>query len=287
LKTKIPIPNELQDRILDFLHNHSHTLKVCALVCKAWVPTTRYHLFSNIILGPRNANSIAEIFENSDCTIRRCIHLEIWAVLLWVRTAAKLLRYLPNLTPSSLVLGNWPFLDQRAIEILAPFPSVEHLLLEHMWIDDLHHLDNVLVRFPKIRKLHMKDCSLPDNTPYAPSTRDHPSFTPRLHFLKISNGQIKPFLRHFVKRQISTNVLSLKYLRHSDVSVVGKYFSMFGSMLQEIRIKSRSGSDQFLGAIGSVLSVLTSSYFFFFHQRSSVMTETCNALQLCNPYLSM
>jgi hypothetical protein len=127
-----------------------------------------------------------------------------------------------------------------------------------MWIDNLRHLDDALVRFPNIRKLHMKNCSLPDNA--WPYTHDHLSFTPHLHLLKISNDKIKPFLRHIVRRRIPTNILSLKYLRCSDVSVVGKYFSMFGSMLQEIRIKSRS--DRFLGTISSVLGVLTSSYFF-------------------------
>ncbi|KAE9397746.1 hypothetical protein BT96DRAFT_822927, partial [Gymnopus androsaceus JB14] len=36
---------ELFDAIIDFLHNDTEALFRCSLVCRSWVPTTRYHLF--------------------------------------------------------------------------------------------------------------------------------------------------------------------------------------------------------------------------------------------------
>ena len=44
------IPQELSDMILDFLHNDVAALCNAGLVCKAWIPASRFHLFSKIRL---------------------------------------------------------------------------------------------------------------------------------------------------------------------------------------------------------------------------------------------
>ncbi|KAJ7244402.1 hypothetical protein B0H12DRAFT_1220966 [Mycena haematopus] len=40
-------PTELHDYIIDHLHNDKRTLLACSLVCRAWSPSSRYHLFQN------------------------------------------------------------------------------------------------------------------------------------------------------------------------------------------------------------------------------------------------
>jgi len=50
VKSQFILPNEIQDRILDFLYDPKSALETCALVCRAWVPASRYHLFSRIRL---------------------------------------------------------------------------------------------------------------------------------------------------------------------------------------------------------------------------------------------
>lgn len=39
------LPQELLDTIIDFLYDDQPALFSCSLVCHAWVPATRYHLF--------------------------------------------------------------------------------------------------------------------------------------------------------------------------------------------------------------------------------------------------
>ena len=63
------IPNEIQDRILDFLHDSKPALKACALVCKAWLPTSRYHLTPVIKLNSSTVDYIIKIFKNPNCMI--------------------------------------------------------------------------------------------------------------------------------------------------------------------------------------------------------------------------
>lgn len=39
------LPTEIHDIIIDHLHDDRHALAACALVCKAWLDTSRHHLF--------------------------------------------------------------------------------------------------------------------------------------------------------------------------------------------------------------------------------------------------
>ncbi|KAL6305980.1 hypothetical protein BKA93DRAFT_730135, partial [Sparassis latifolia] len=47
------LPNELIDRIIDFLWNDRKALHNCALACRLFLPSSRYHLFSHIRVTSR------------------------------------------------------------------------------------------------------------------------------------------------------------------------------------------------------------------------------------------
>ncbi|ESK88748.1 hypothetical protein Moror_1265 [Moniliophthora roreri MCA 2997] len=44
------LPQELVDQIIDHLHNDVQSLRSCSTVCRAWLPSSRLHLFSKIRL---------------------------------------------------------------------------------------------------------------------------------------------------------------------------------------------------------------------------------------------
>ncbi|KAF7311991.1 ANK-REP-REGION domain-containing protein [Mycena indigotica] len=46
------LPHELCDLIVDFLHADTAALGRCALVCRGWIATSRYHLFAHIDMSP-------------------------------------------------------------------------------------------------------------------------------------------------------------------------------------------------------------------------------------------
>ena len=46
------LPPELCDSVVDHLHDDKPTLKVCTLVCKAWLPSSTIHLFSSFSWPP-------------------------------------------------------------------------------------------------------------------------------------------------------------------------------------------------------------------------------------------
>ncbi|EMD32757.1 hypothetical protein CERSUDRAFT_126564 [Gelatoporia subvermispora B] len=50
LASSCRIPPELADRIIDYLHDDTASLKTCSLTCLSWVPSSQYHLFSTVKL---------------------------------------------------------------------------------------------------------------------------------------------------------------------------------------------------------------------------------------------
>ncbi|KAK7002421.1 hypothetical protein R3P38DRAFT_3042906 [Favolaschia claudopus] len=55
------LPRELCDIVIDYLHPESAVLCVCALVCRDWVPASRYHLFEWISLSKNEAAAAARL----------------------------------------------------------------------------------------------------------------------------------------------------------------------------------------------------------------------------------
>lgn len=61
------VPQELVDIIID--HSHSdRQLATCALVCKSWVSSSRYHLFNSIAIRQDNALAFVDLLESKDIT---------------------------------------------------------------------------------------------------------------------------------------------------------------------------------------------------------------------------
>ncbi|KAI0739389.1 hypothetical protein C8Q80DRAFT_1198411 [Daedaleopsis nitida] len=51
-------PNEITDVIIDYLHDDKASLLACALVCRAWLSSSRYHLFRTFKIGERRAGVV-------------------------------------------------------------------------------------------------------------------------------------------------------------------------------------------------------------------------------------
>src|ERR1700722_12374878 len=231
------ISNEIQDRILDFLHDSKPTLMACALVCRAWVPTSRYHLFHDIQLHVDGSDTTAKLFKNPNCTILSCVHLEILGNFTApMMDITELLQCLPTrLTPTSLRLGYWPStLDRRTLETLSLFSSIQRLSLDNMTFRDLHCLDDMLSSFPYVCDLYLSQCCVRENAPYI---RDDVLFTPKLRSLLFCQRGVDPLLRYFLRgRIVPTDLFCIRTFKGDDVQVVGEYFLMFGNMLKEIKI---------------------------------------------------
>jgi hypothetical protein len=105
---------ELSDMIIDFLHNDVAALCIAGLVCRSWVPSSRFHLFSKSkieIHGPRRL----ELICNEGSTIPPYIlHLSISNGVQSVDEALLRLPLLSNLKTLSLSWINMACLSRDA-----------------------------------------------------------------------------------------------------------------------------------------------------------------------------
>lgn len=68
------LPPELIDNILDHCHADHQALYACSLVCREWVSTTRYHLFSCPDISVDKALPCVEILRSPHCTFPSSVH---------------------------------------------------------------------------------------------------------------------------------------------------------------------------------------------------------------------
>jgi hypothetical protein len=65
----IELGPETVDLIIDHLHDDKLSLQACSMTCKRWLPSSRYHLFSEIYLSPFNVNKFRQLLETTPCSI--------------------------------------------------------------------------------------------------------------------------------------------------------------------------------------------------------------------------
>ncbi|KAJ7144570.1 hypothetical protein C8R44DRAFT_602035, partial [Mycena epipterygia] len=52
--SRVALPSELWDAIIDHLHDDPTVLRICALVCRTWIPASRFHSFEAISLSQKS-----------------------------------------------------------------------------------------------------------------------------------------------------------------------------------------------------------------------------------------
>jgi hypothetical protein len=68
------LPTELVDIVIDFLHSDDETLEVCSLVCRNWLPASRFHLFGTVRVKWSNVLSFVELLAAPSSTIANNVH---------------------------------------------------------------------------------------------------------------------------------------------------------------------------------------------------------------------
>jgi hypothetical protein len=130
------LPLELYDRIIDHLHCDQVTLKTCALVCKSWLPASRYHLSQAFSLTCWNCERVLLLLESPLCTLKSCVHtlkIECSSILeeapfTWVNEA--LLPCLGHLhSVKNLSLALYPLAETHSWDFSTALPNLECLTI--------------------------------------------------------------------------------------------------------------------------------------------------------------
>ncbi|KAG5716154.1 hypothetical protein E4T56_gene10678 [Termitomyces sp. T112] len=137
------------------------TLRACSLVCKSWLPVSRWHLIPTVSLGSKNIKSFLRLLESPYSTISQSIHhvsIQSDSNAISHRKSRE-----SRIYPLDLIvgLGAFPFTcDETLLRRLTRFPALTSLSFS--WLREGLALptSNALVQgFPGLTKIEFRTCT--------------------------------------------------------------------------------------------------------------------------------
>jgi len=158
---------ETIDTIIDHLHDDRLALQACSVTCKQWLPSSRYHLFSKVLLSPFNVDKFRKLIETTCYDIASIPwHLtlsEFNAYICWHEgidiTAAN-----EHLRSVSVRLRGVTFLRMERSEgldskILSRWSKILELEMVNMSLSGMDDAFQLVHEFPELQMLSMENVS--------------------------------------------------------------------------------------------------------------------------------
>ncbi|KAF7357437.1 hypothetical protein MSAN_01339700 [Mycena sanguinolenta] len=160
------LPQELTDKILDCLYDDKPSLGQCSLVCWAWVPATRFHIFRDITLRRRwgrvmhpQFRVFLDMLAADSCTLAPfVVHLtleDLDPTPEAGREITQAFSALSRLTSvASLTFDRWQNLGVQPLHNLLPrLTALSELTFTRVMVDSATQLFNMLEMCPSLTSL--------------------------------------------------------------------------------------------------------------------------------------
>ncbi|KAI0780387.1 hypothetical protein BD413DRAFT_496703 [Trametes elegans] len=252
------LPPELCDEAIDYLWDDLDALRACSLTCKAWLPSSRFHLFRNVRL--RHADDVARFREllASAPGVGHCVRkLSLSADYDgatpegaareddgWVDGAAELLPRLDRLGTLGLARVRWHALRAETHAALTRASRhVRQLFLFEVSFAASRDVVAFLSGFPALRELYFQAVSWKDDSP-APFEGEEGGGSMALSYLfldpKSSPTLVTEWLlKHPEEPQLRTIQLCWRELENTRA--VGDLLQASGSSLESLQVEFPAG----------------------------------------------
>ncbi|KAJ7837108.1 hypothetical protein B0H13DRAFT_2677965 [Mycena leptocephala] len=177
MTSSLDFPPELQDLVVDHLHDQKHSLTTCGLVSKSWLRSSRHHLFGSVSLRDRNWEDFVHLLGSPLATFAQSINSlaisvsdydamspgsssNLNQVILLLRTfheepsfPANVLRDFPALRSLRLEDCHWPGVTETTTNsLVAMFPNIVELDLHLVTFLSPSHMVVMVSRFSQLQK---------------------------------------------------------------------------------------------------------------------------------------
>ncbi|KZT11941.1 uncharacterized protein LAESUDRAFT_719885 [Laetiporus sulphureus 93-53] len=154
-----PLPLDVYEEILTYLHGDIHALCTCSLVCRAWLPSTRSYIFREVTLKRENFKSFHHLLHHTPALgiyvkALTILHSEL-GVFHWPSTQSEMLRqliaYLRSVTSLKLTcfMITPPVMDALA----SVLPGVRDLVLDSVGAETAEQLADFMRHISQLRSL--------------------------------------------------------------------------------------------------------------------------------------
>jgi hypothetical protein len=219
------VPSEVFDTVIDFLHSDIPALKTCTLVCKEWLPASRYHLFSTISVDQHHVQRFLDMLDSPLCVWRPYIrHLQITGIrrhTIGMLHDPIYLQKLATLTVNELSLRHFHVDDDlssfpRSVhmtQLVSTFGGVTEMKVSDGVFRTFSHFLSMIIMFP-LRRLTLGENRF-SYSHHRPITLD---ITTQLPIEWASN----------------LRVVRLLALVHKEVYLLGEFLALLGPSLTHI-----------------------------------------------------
>jgi len=239
------LPCEISDAIIDNLHNDSQALAACGLVCRSWLPCSRYHLFANIVLRPEFTAAFIGLLCPTHSTVLRHIRriefdqikheppfiVEVMAkefddvLLLGTRLAAVRVLCLKGL--------DWLNSEQATKSALvSTFKHIEVLETTRSHFGTSDEIIHLLSSFPLLERIELNRPKLMQSGP-----RCHIPVPSRLRAVQLLACNMIGLLYWLASYEDTiVDTLRLSNIGPEEFASVRDYFHVLGSSLHNLRL---------------------------------------------------
>ncbi|OCH91126.1 hypothetical protein OBBRIDRAFT_803523 [Obba rivulosa] len=251
------LPPELTDRIIDHLEGDKRALANCGLVCRSWLPRSRFYSFRRIVLRTTNSKTFIQLLNDDPELGLYTTHLVIGTSRTddtdWhVDVLPKVISYMPNVTTLELA-GRAAY----EAEHFKDFKSVTSLKLRACEFAALKDATSLLCAFPRLEALVIES-TLIVRGEQDPSLTE--MYRPPLKDIIVVSSALNP--EPFVNWLISGGVhegfqsLTLLPIQKPALFPVGKFLSAAGPSLKHFEIALlEDGPDSFNDIFGKHFSL--------------------------------
>ncbi len=230
------LPTELCNLIIDHLHDSKPSLLVCSLVCRAWVPECRFHLFHKVRLDRDKANPFFQLFESPHATIASAHTRELDVAQNPITRNRNLDELFENLAFQSVLsrcpadvfehvqklsvtwVGWWTLSDAERLSIGHRFKNVTELVLWMVIFETDEELPALVASFPTLEVISLQTIRLrvkflEENDSHAEHTL--PANLHTISFIDVSNPRV---MRSFIPCP-SLRAFKCHYVNFSDFTL--------------------------------------------------------------------
>lgn len=250
---KVPsLPPEITDRIIDHLHGDLQSLRQCSLVCKVWLPRSRYHYFHSVILGNQSTCRRFVRLLDDNPNVGYCVkELKIFIYFEQPSWLASILPYIARRLPSVARLhlgGNGLY---QALWF-RHFNSVQELYMSSCTFESINEFIALLCYLPSLKDMYCSNVLVGDaaSIEAPPITTTHPR--PALRKLEVLSTRLdsKMFTEWLMEEGMHRSVeeIVLRPLQKYHLVNVGRFVKAIGPSLKRfeialIALRSQGGFD--------------------------------------------
>lgn len=232
-----PLPPEITDMIIDYLHRDKAALASCSFVSRSWIPSTRYHLFERIILQPSNIDTFVSLRASPYCSIAP--HPRRLVLSLDITTGARIFSCLGQLSSvKSLYIerdARWLGATSKSAGAFASFvgsfPTLTKLKITGVYFNTLVDVTRLICAFPCLHVLRLRDVAwLETEYPSSCAPSDN------LQTLDIEGPHKWRILNSILYQHpaLSLRTLNLGTISSENIRAVGNCIRQYGSSLENV-----------------------------------------------------